>query len=88
MPNFGWDYPPGVSESMIPGCNAEDEKMNDVCDRVEEMSDLDVVEKLEESLPTKAFERLMQPLRDALVDWMVSNPPEPEEPEFDNESEL
>jgi len=25
-PDFGWGYPPGVIESMIPGCRPQDEK--------------------------------------------------------------
>ena len=34
MTDFGWNYPPGVTESMIPGNRPEDAALEDLLDHV------------------------------------------------------
>ncbi len=34
MTDFGWHYPPGVTESMIPGNSPQDGALSDLFDRV------------------------------------------------------
>jgi len=64
------NYPDGVQEQDIPGNRPEDERMQSVCDIVEEMDDGDVLNELSDRFP-KAWNRVVDTARDELVDCII-----------------
>ena len=67
MNDFGWDLPPGVSESDIPGNRPEDERWDLILGQVYDMTPQEVLRKLNDHAPD-LYEELLEEARKALTE--------------------